>query len=715
MCLSKFEYKDNYTMKMPKTIVAALLMLAGAISMAAQDIHLKYTLENSYGSTVTPVNINGTYYYISFKNKKYGLFDDKGKMLLEHKYDHISRIDDWFRIKVKEKYGAYDRYKGQVVPPDFSYVYYNGDWSNASKGKKGGIWDTKTQSFIAPCKYGQYPVVRCGYTILVNGDKVGIFMLPGYGSNWAVPCKYKFVYEMGMDFMVINGNGKKGIYNRKGELIVPLKYKSIKVVNGIYYGRVNDNAKYQSLGAKHTYYNIPAAAYLTDRYDHMTLQEQDYLIVQKNRKYGVVDKDGKEILEPEYGGIYQTKARYIKDDGKIGINYFWIVTNNGYKALYSIEGKKLIDFERKYTDINCAYSLKFICVKRGEKYGVCRMRDFREMAEPVYNFVDLSDNSECVVLYNENYDKIDIVNEDSRLKEQPKFKDVSNFELKDKLLVGTTDKGGIVFNIYGRQLSTKLIPQNSRISYSIPDRNYYFYNYKNKEKVFLNIGPEGRVITESTLKKQQKKKATTPTKPDPYAKYPSELRPYAKLADEGDAGAQNYLGHCYYMGQGVSRNYTEAVKWFKMAAQKGQVNAEYNLGLCYEKGNGVTQNLAEAMKWYEKAAGHGNTTAAQRLQEIRKIQQSYSTPVYNNTYQQQQNYNNDAQTYMSIYKGYESEVISHWNALRVANDYSYTSIYGAFRTAQTRMANTRMEAAGKGISIPMSPWETQSAPMRELQ
>jgi FixJ family two-component response regulator len=61
-------------------------------------------------------------------------------------------------------------------------------------------------------------------------------------------------------------------------------------------------------------------------------------------------------------------------------------------------------------------------------------------------------------------------------------------------------------------------------------------------------------------------------------------------------------GEKYYFGRGVPKNYTEAIKWFRMAAERDHAEAQYLLGVCYKNGNGVTKDEAEAVKWYRKAA-----------------------------------------------------------------------------------------------------------------
>ena len=69
------------------------------------------------------------------------------------------------------------------------------------------------------------------------------------------------------------------------------------------------------------------------------------------------------------------------------------------------------------------------------------------------------------------------------------------------------------------------------------------------------------------------------------------------------------MGECYDNGQGVTRNYAEAAKWFRKAAEQGHATAQNNLGVCYENGRGVAKNRLQAMKWYTQAAEQGHADA----------------------------------------------------------------------------------------------------------
>jgi hypothetical protein len=123
-------------------------------------------------------------------------------------------------------------------------------------------------------------------------------------------------------------------------------------------------------------------------------------------------------------------------------------------------------------------------------------------------------------------------------------------------------------------------------------------------------------------------------------------------------GVKNHLGEMYLRGEGVDKNYKNALNWFLKAANgfsselvnwetnhfatglayddgqggvtffeeaeksfrkalKQEVrDAQYNLGKMYENGHGVTQNDKEAVKWYRKAADQGDPYAAQSLKKL---------------------------------------------------------------------------------------------------
>ncbi len=87
--------------------------------------------------------------------------------------------------------------------------------------------------------------------------------------------------------------------------------------------------------------------------------------------------------------------------------------------------------------------------------------------------------------------------------------------------------------------------------------------------------------------------------------YAEAVKWYRKAAEQGYADGQNDLGYMYRKGLGVTQDYAEAVKWYRKAAEQGNASGQNNLGYMYDEGLGVPQDYAEAVKWYRKAAEQG--------------------------------------------------------------------------------------------------------------
>ena len=75
-----------------------------------------------------------------------------------------------------------------------------------------------------------------------------------------------------------------------------------------------------------------------------------------------------------------------------------------------------------------------------------------------------------------------------------------------------------------------------------------------------------------------------------------------QAAQNGEPNGYFLLGFFYYQGEGVTQNFTEAIKWFKKAANNGLRNSYGFLGACY-----ITQkNYVEAINWFKKAIDNGD-------------------------------------------------------------------------------------------------------------
>ncbi|UCE89467.1 MAG: sel1 repeat family protein [Pseudomonadota bacterium] len=85
-------------------------------------------------------------------------------------------------------------------------------------------------------------------------------------------------------------------------------------------------------------------------------------------------------------------------------------------------------------------------------------------------------------------------------------------------------------------------------------------------------------------------------------KYSDAMDLWFPLANKGDARAQVWIAKMNRMGRGVTRNFDEALKWYRKAADQGNPEARHAIGEMYAAGLGVKQDYKEALRWYQAAA-----------------------------------------------------------------------------------------------------------------
>ena len=81
----------------------------------------------------------------------------------------------------------------------------------------------------------------------------------------------------------------------------------------------------------------------------------------------------------------------------------------------------------------------------------------------------------------------------------------------------------------------------------------------------------------------------------------ARIKNLRERAEAGNPDAQYDLGCVYYDGDGVERNYDEALKWYRVAAAQNHNSGLCDVGFCYRNGHGVEQDYAKAIEAFERA------------------------------------------------------------------------------------------------------------------
>lgn len=92
---------------------------------------------------------------------------------------------------------------------------------------------------------------------------------------------------------------------------------------------------------------------------------------------------------------------------------------------------------------------------------------------------------------------------------------------------------------------------------------------------------------------------------------------FFESGDQKYAQAQCSLGDCYYSGQGVTKDKSEAAKWYRKAADQNYAEGQCSLGACYAKGQGVPKDYVLAYEWQMLAAAQGVEEAKKGLTTLK--------------------------------------------------------------------------------------------------
>jgi TPR repeat protein len=91
-----------------------------------------------------------------------------------------------------------------------------------------------------------------------------------------------------------------------------------------------------------------------------------------------------------------------------------------------------------------------------------------------------------------------------------------------------------------------------------------------------------------------------------------------QAAEQGDAGAQFYLGVMFNIGKGKLKDDKQAVYWFTKAAEQGNAVAQFNLGFMFSGGLGTPKDNVMAYVWWTIAAAQGHEYSLKNRSVVEK-------------------------------------------------------------------------------------------------
>lgn len=283
------------------------------------------------------------------RNNKYGLITLENKVITEPIYDSIKAInykEGMLLVEKDKKYGAINIKDKIIIKPEYDQIsidnYYNSETMYKASGfivkkknedsYKYGYINSKGKMLLPP-EYTEISRIneiiddKNVYLLVLKEGQAGVVK----NNKVVLDFEYEDIsYNLFNNMFIIQRNSKSGIADIKGKVIIQPEYDSI-MFGGIYVNAIKDgevtvlDINGKKLDNNNIYAKLP------------TTNPNYYITIDKNEIYRIVDKDNNIKIENNY-----TYIEHIKDD-------YFIIYKNGKNGIIDLSGKSIADL--KYNSI----------------------------------------------------------------------------------------------------------------------------------------------------------------------------------------------------------------------------------------------------------------------------------------------------------------------------------------------------------------------------
>ena len=446
----------------------------------------KFGVLDVEGKVVVPIEYNSIsfdsqrgIFEITDENKLKGIYITSSKFFLKPKYNSIYTDGTKFiNLALNGKFGLIN-YKGEEIFP----IEYDKAFMESSNGflvqknKKFG-WVSTDGKVLVPIIYDKldnFYGEKSGFTKAQIGSLFGIIRI--HDNHLIIPVEFDQIYEyFGQNFLV-EKNKKQGLINTDGKIVAEIDFEFIKRSNtenspilypfrNGFYSLVdkNGNLKFKD--------EIKSFHYILDDNYQIQAFASDYpqIKVENSKgKFGVLNEKTGEISIPTvYDEIYQNlegqkSSYYIVQKGKK-----WGVVNHVNETILPFDYES-IDFYNAHYNFEDEKNVSFVA-KKGGKFGAINLK--KQVLIP-FEYKELAKISRSGLFKAKKNSTYSILNSKNQKITEKEFDEVSNFEFYDPHHEDSramTFKNGemVVINENGDAISTP-IQMNSHQGFAIFD------------------------------------------------------------------------------------------------------------------------------------------------------------------------------------------------------------------------------------------------------
>ena len=145
------------------------------------------------------------------------------------------------------------------------------------------------------------PVLASGVKVYSEQNKFGLEDMEG---NKITPAQYSKLIRLGNEGWIVQKKNKYGLINSKGEVLVNPKYRHVDrlTTKFVKLGNENDFAVYNEFGE----------TVVQPEYSSISMLFGGMFLTKKDYKYGIVDKNGKIVLDNKFDDIYMPKPNVMR-------------------------------------------------------------------------------------------------------------------------------------------------------------------------------------------------------------------------------------------------------------------------------------------------------------------------------------------------------------------------------------------------------------------
>lgn len=367
-------------------------------------------------------------YFSAYVDGKWGVISNTGETIIDTTYDEMITIPNPEKpvfvcvYDVNDQTGEYKtkaiNEKGEELFTDYDRVevienfdtkqniWYENNLLRVVKNGKYGLIDCDGNK-ILECEYDSINSLKSVEGNLVVGKEGKVGLVNNVGQT-IIPIEYKNIkiLEEGYkdEYIVVDENDNEGVISTSGTLIVTPAYKEIKYLNSneIYAAKIDD--KWTLINKK--------GEVLNNEYDDYTYSKGDYVIVQKDGKYGIITTAGEVKIEPTY------------EELEYAFSVYYIAKLNSKYGVINTDNTSVIPLE--YLNITCMEDKEILIADRTE-------------TETVLFDSNLTEKLTGIFVYEQDYIKARIDGEDKYYTYKFEEKDIKDVLTKNTLYVSKKD------------------------------------------------------------------------------------------------------------------------------------------------------------------------------------------------------------------------------------------------------------------------------------